>query len=164
MNRERSWTGTAATGLVLVLCPAAGVGQVDAEAEAEHAAAIGRIVNGLLSYRADYDLPSDGSAWGFVVGRFRKGDEKAVEFNAEVDKRYLLVGVGLDNADVDIRLFDSRGILIAEDVLDDAVPVVSFTAESGGTYRAVMSAAGVREGISYAGMAILQPPNSHEEG
>ena len=107
-------------------------------------------------------LPDDGGAWGLVVGRFAKGDEKALEFRAGAGETYSIVGIGLDRADVDIRLFGPGGELIGEDVLDDHVPVVIFTAEASGVYRAVMSAAAVGSGGSYAGMVVLRPPA--EEG
>lgn len=162
MRRGLRWA-QAALALVtaaLLLSPGMGVSQVEAEAGAEHAAAVERIVDTLLGYQAGYGFPSDGEAWGFVVGHFEKSDEKAIDFRADVGENYVLVGIGLDEADVDIHLFGPEGALIAEDVLDDNVPVVSFRAESRGTYRAVMSAAAVRGGSSYAGMAILRPPDS----
>lgn len=91
------------------------------------------------------------------MGRFAKGDEKALEFRARAGGTYSIVGIGLDRADVDIRLFGPGGELIGEDVLDDDLPVVVFTAETPGEYRAVMSAAAVSRGGSYAGMVVLRP-------
>ncbi|WP_420636678.1 hypothetical protein [Candidatus Palauibacter sp.] len=143
---------------VLVLSPWAGWGDVTAQNEENHAAAAERIARVLLGIRAEYGFPDDGGAWGLVVGRFAKGDEKALDFSARVGEAYVIVGIGLDDADVDIRLFGPDGELIKEDVLDDHVPVVSFTAETRGTYRAVMSAAAVSGGSSYGGMAVLRPP------
>jgi len=56
---------------------------------------------------------------------------------------YQIVGVcDNDCSDFDLRLFDSRGRMVAEDVLDDDTPVLSVTPQSGGTYtvRAIMTA------------------------
>ena len=149
--------------VVLLLMPWAGWGELAAQDEEDHAAAVERIAGVLLSARAEYGFPNDGGAWGLVVGWFAKGDEKAVDFSARVGEAYVIVGIGLDDADVDIRLFGPDGELIDEDVLDDHFPVVSFTAQIEGTYRAVMSAAAVSSGGSYAGMAVLQPPEDSNE-
>lgn len=160
MGQRRYWVEAALATVMLLQCAGAGAGHLKAQTETEPAAAVERIVDTLLGYQTGYGFPIEGEGWGFVVGRFEKGDEKAVEFAADVGVTYSLVGIGLDEADVDIHLFGPEGALIAEDVLDDNVPVVSFRAESRGTYRAVMSAAAVRGGSSYAGMAILRPPDS----
>ena len=163
-GRKWSWARTVLGTVMPLLSPSVGVGQVNAEVEAEHAAAVERIAQVLLSGSREYAFPDDGGAWGLVVGRFEKGDEKAVEFGADVGEFYSIRGFGLAGADVDIRVFDPEGILIREDVLEDNVPVVSFTAESRGTYRAVMSAGTVTGGSSYAGMVVLRPPDLRNDG
>ena len=163
-SESGSWAGAVLGTVILLLFPSAGVGQVNAEVEAEHAAAVERIARVLLGGSREYAFPDDGGAWGFVIGRFEKGDEKTVEFGADVGEFYSVRGFGLAGADVDIRVFDPEGILIREDVLGDNVPVVSFTAESRGTYRAVMSAAAVTGGSSYAGMVVLRPPDLRNHG
>ena len=160
----RSWrVGVKALrGAVLLFASWVGPEGLTAQNEEGHAEAAERIVRALLSTREGYGFPDDGRAWGLVVGRFAKGDEKALEFRAGAGETYSIVGIGLDRADVDIRLFGPGGELIGEDDLVDNVPVVIFTAEASGVYRAVMSAAAVGSGGSYAGMAVLRRPA--EEG
>jgi hypothetical protein len=56
---------------------------------------------------------------------------------------YQIVGVcDNDCSDFDLRLYDSRGRMVAEDVLNDDTPVLSVTPGAGGTYtvRAIMTA------------------------
>ena len=162
MTRKRSWTAAVFFAAVLLFAPWVAPADLTAQSEESHAAAAERIVQALLSSREGYGFPDDGGAWGLVVGRFATGDEKALEFRAGAGETYSIVGIGLDRADVDIRLIGPGGELIGEDVLDDHVPVVIFTAEASGVYRAVMSAAAVGSGGSYAGMVVLRPPA--EEG
>ncbi|WP_419939295.1 hypothetical protein [Candidatus Palauibacter sp.] len=148
---------------MLLLGPWTGGGDLTAQSEETHSVAAERIIGRLLDPWPERGFPSDGGAWGLVVGRFAKGDAKALEFTASAGETYHIIGAGLDGADVDIRLFGPQGELIDEDVLDDDVPVVIFTAEARGTYRAVMSAAAVGSGGSYAGMVVLQPPENGNE-
>ena len=156
MTRKRSWASVVSGAAVLFLTPWVGRGDLTAQGEETLSVAAERIVDRLLSAWPERRFPSDGGAWGLVVGRFAKGDEKALEFTADVGETYSIIGTGLDDADVDIRLFDPQGELIREDILDDNFPVVVFTAGARGTYRAVMSAAAVSSGGSYAGMVVLR--------
>ena len=158
MSRKRSWAGTVSGAAVLLLTPWAGWGDLTAQSEETHSEAAERIIGRLLGPWPERGFPSDGDAWGLVVGRFAKGDAKALEFTASAGETYHIIGAGLDGADVDIRLFGPQGELIDEDVLDDEFPVVVFTAGARGTHRAVMSAAAVSSGGSYAGMVVLLPP------
>ena len=106
MNRERRFGRAVLGAAVLCLAPWVGPGDLTAQSEETHSAAAERIVARLLGPWPERDSPSDGGAWGLVVGRFSKGDEKVLEFSASVGETYHIVGVGLDGADVDIRLFD----------------------------------------------------------
>jgi hypothetical protein len=69
----------------------------------------------------------------------------------------MLAGGGDDNSeDLDICVYDQYGNEIECDTLVDNFPLVSFTAASSGTYRAVLTAYSLSGSTSYAGMAIMR--------
>ena len=131
MTQKRRLARAALVAAALLFTPWVGPDDLAAQGEETHAGAAERIIGVLLGPRPEYGFPSDGGAWGLVVGRFAKADEKALEFRASAGETYHILGIGLDGVDVDIRLFGPQGELIDEDVLDDNVPVVVFTAETG---------------------------------
>ncbi len=94
--------------------------------------------------------------WSVAIARFAKGDSREIVFPATVGEWYSVEGVSeAVGTDVDICVYGPEGDQIDCDTLDDNVPIVSFTAEMDGVYRAVMTAASVEGGgMSYAGMTL----------
>jgi len=78
-----------------------------------------------------------------LIGSLRTGASTAHTIQLDGGVAYQLVGVcDNDCSDFDLRLFDARGRMVAEDVLTDDTPVLSVTPRVGGTYtvRAIMTA------------------------
>lgn len=96
--------------------------------------------------------------WSVAISKFAKGDSREIEIPVTVGERYEVTGVSeAVGTDVDICVYGPGGVRIDCDTLDDNVPIVSFTAETDGVYRAVMTAASVEGwGMSYAGMIVLR--------
>lgn len=70
----------------------------------------------------------------------RANQGQTLQLNAGIS--YQIVGVcDNDCSDFDLRLYDPRGRMVAEDVLDDDTPVLSVTPSATGTYtvRAIMT-------------------------
>ena len=64
--------------------------------------------------------------------------------------------------DIDICVYDQSGQVVGCDQLVDRIPIVEFTAESSGTYRAVLNAYAISWNSAHAGMngvaGQLSPP------
>jgi hypothetical protein len=76
------------------------------------------------------------------IGSLREGATSSHTLQLNPGVSYQLIGVcDNDCSDFDLRLFDSRGRMVAEDVLTDDTPVLTVNAASGGTYtvRAIMT-------------------------
>ncbi len=76
------------------------------------------------------------------IGSLRSGANTSHGIELNAGTRYQLVGVcDNDCSDLDLRLYDSRGRMVAEDVLTDDTPVLSVTPRFGGTYtvRVIMT-------------------------
>ncbi len=101
-------------------------------------------------------IPEDGQ-WGLVFGWFAEGEEKEIRFNVTSGETYMIAGGGDANSeDLDICVYDQFGDEVECDVLTDNFPLVTFTAASAGTYRAVLTAYALSGSTSYAGMAVLR--------
>ncbi|HET7229547.1 MAG TPA: hypothetical protein VFJ16_06060 [Longimicrobium sp.] len=91
------------------------------------------------------------------IGSLNESASRNQTLQLSAGTAYQIVGVcDNDCSDFDLRLFDARGRMVAEDVLDDDTPVLSVTPSSGGTYtvRAIMtscSAEPCRYGIGVYG-------------
>jgi hypothetical protein len=75
------------------------------------------------------------------IGSLREGATSSHTLQLNAGVSYSLIGVcDNDCSDFDLRLFDSRGRMVAEDVLTDDTPVLNVTG-NGGTYtvRAIMT-------------------------
>ena len=96
--------------------------------------------------------------WSVVVARFAKGDMREIEIPAKVGEWYQIEGASdSDGTDVDICVYGPEGDEIRCDTMEDNIPIVGFTAETEGVYRAVMTAASVEGGgTSYAGIMVLR--------
>jgi hypothetical protein len=104
-----------------------------------------------------YDLIPEHGQWGLVFGWFSEGEEKELEFAVTSGQTYMIAGGGDANSeDLDICVYDQRKEEVECDVLTDNYPLVTFTAESSGTYRAVLTAYALDGSTSYAGMAVLR--------
>jgi hypothetical protein len=104
-----------------------------------------------------YDLIPEHGQWGLVFGWFSEGEEKELEFAVTSGQTYMIAGGGDANSeDLDICVYDQRKEEVECDVLTDNYPLVTFTAESSGTYRAVLTAYALNGSTSYAGMAVLR--------
>jgi hypothetical protein len=76
------------------------------------------------------------------IGSLRNGANASHSLQLNAGTSYSLVGVcDNDCSDFDLRLFDQRGRMVAEDVLTDDTPVLSVTPRFSGTYtvRAIMT-------------------------
>ena len=98
--------------------------------------------------------------WSVVIAQFAKGDTQEIDIPANVGERYQVVG-GSESyeTDVDICIYSLEGGQYGCDTLEDSYPVVTFTARTEGTYRAVMTAASLEGGTSSAGMVVLRLPD-----
>jgi len=104
-----------------------------------------------------YDLIPEQGQWGLVFGWFSESEEKELRFNVTSGETYMIAGGGDANSeDLDICVFDQDGDEIECDVLTDNYPLVTFTAESTGAFRAVLTAYALSGSTSYAGMAVLR--------
>lgn len=80
------------------------------------------------------------------------------QFNLTAGQPYTIIGAcDGDCTNVDIELIDSRGGVVASDLLPDDYPVVTYTPETTGVFyaRALMQACTVAP--CYAGMRVLTP-------
>jgi len=115
------------------------------------------IVDVLEWLEEGYDLVPEQGQWGLVFGWFSQGEQKELHFTATAEQSYMIVGGGdLSSADLDICVYDPYGREIDCDVMRDNYPMVEFTAEVSGTYRAVLLAYELTGYTSYAGMAVLR--------
>jgi len=71
-------------------------------------------------------------------------------------KEYALMAVcDSDCADVDLKVFDTEGTLVLQDVSGDATPVLTFTANTTGRYRADVIMASCSHDPCYYGLQLL---------
>lgn len=104
-----------------------------------------------------YQLVPESGQWGLVFGWFAEGEDKEITFAVSKGETYMLAGGGDDSSeDLDICVYDAQGDEVDCDVLTDNFPLVEFTAETSGTYRAVLNAYSLSGSTSYAGMALLR--------
>lgn len=104
-----------------------------------------------------YDLIPEHGQWGLLFGWFSESEEKEIRFNVTSGETYMIAGGGDANSeDLDICVYDQYNDEVECDVLTDNYPLVSFTAERSGTYRAVLTAYSLSGSTSYAGMAVLR--------
>lgn len=142
----------AALALFALSVPESGTAQVEES--------VASVVSGLFQWLEvddSYSLVPEYGQWGVVVGWFSEGESKEVRFEAQSGARYKFAGEGDDGVeDIDICVYDSRNVEVACDELVDAIPLVSFTARSSGTYRVVLTAFSLESLTAYAGMILLR--------
>ena len=149
--------------LVCLAVPAHLAAQTEADRESVNA-----VVESLFATTGlnSAELPHSPGTWSLVIARFAKGDSREVAIPANAAEAYMVVGNTESlGTDVDICIYGPAGDQVTCDTLDDSVPVVSFTAETAGTYRAVMTAASVEGGgTSFAGMIVLRDVDEGDDG
>ena len=109
--------------------------------------------------RADREVAHHPETWSLVIARFAKGDSREVAVPAKAGEVYQVIGASgsFSGTDIDICIYDPGGDSVDCDTLPDDYPVVSFTARTEGTYRAVMTAASIEGGgTEFAGMVVLR--------
>ena len=148
--------------LVCLSVPSGLVGQTAADRES-----VNRVVEALLTFAGGMgdEIPHNPEAWSLAIARFAKGDSREVAISAKAGENYEVNGVAESlGADVDICIYGPAGDPVDCDTLEDSFPIVSFTAKTEGTYRAVMTAVSVEGGgTSFAGMIVLRRLNEGEE-
>ncbi|MGE0740356.1 MAG: PPC domain-containing protein [Hyphomonadaceae bacterium] len=82
-----------------------------------------------------------------------------LRFDMTAGTEYRIIGAcDGDCTNVDIELVDSRGGVVASDVLPDDYPVVSYTPSENGTYYARLMMRACSVAPCYAGMRVLSAP------
>jgi hypothetical protein len=86
--------------------------------------------------------------------------QPATDFVQRIDlaanTRYTIIGAcDVDCSNVDIELIDSRGGVVASDMLPDDYPVVTFTPTENGTYYARLLMQSCTRAPCYGGMRLL---------
>lgn len=93
------------------------------------------------------------------VTSLQPGRDHRWQVNLQAGRNYRIIG-GCDNecSNLDIELIDSRGAVVASDMLPDDFPVVNFTPAQNGQYivRIMMQACSVAP--CYAGARVLNAP------
>lgn len=137
--------------------PAGVVAQTEADRES-----VRTVVERLLGTAGAPSVPGlevarRAGTWSVVIAQFAKGDTREIDIPAAVGERYQVIG-GSESyeTDVDICIYGPDGARYGCDTLEDSYPVVTFTARTEGVYRAVMTAASLKGGTSYAGMVVLR--------
>jgi hypothetical protein len=84
------------------------------------------------------------------------GTDHVWRFDLTANTQYSVVGAcDADCTNVDIELIDSRGGVVASDMLPDDYPVVPFTPTENGTYYARLLMQSCTRAPCYAGMRVL---------
>ena len=127
-----------------------------AQTEADRAS-VTKVVESLFLGVGTDEVARHPGIWSVVIARFSKGDMREIDIPAKVGDWYQVIGGSeSDETDVDVCVYGPEGGQISCDTLEDNFPVVSFTARTEGIFRAVMTAASVDGGTSYAGMVVLR--------
>ncbi len=91
-----------------------------------------------------------------IFGRLDNHETASHDLVLVGGKAYALMAVcDSDCADVDLKLFDTKGSLVLQDVSGDATPVLTFTANTTGRYRADVIMASCSHGPCYYGLQLL---------
>lgn len=91
-----------------------------------------------------------------IFGRLADHETASHELVLVGGKEYALMAVcDSDCADVDLKVFDTEGTLVLQDVSGDATPVLTFTANTTGRYRADVIMASCSHSPCYYGLQLL---------
>ena len=157
-SARRTWRMSAVARLPVLLLlwlalPAAVTAQTEADRES-----VTKVIEQLFNIAGE---DQDGLAripetWSVAIARFAKGDSREIEIPAKAGETYQVIGGSeSDDTDVDICVYGPAGDQIYCDTMQDNYPIVTFGGTVG-TYRAVLTAASVIGGTSYAGMIVLR--------
>ena len=111
------------------------------------------VVKGRDGYRAD-PAPAGRDA---VVGMLRGGGSVILEIRLQAGKQYFIgAGCDTDCSDLDLRALSSDGeTVLDEDVGEDDVPIVSFTARTGGLYLLAVMMPACSTDLCYFGFKVM---------
>ncbi len=91
------------------------------------------------------------------VGNLRNGARDDLVVNLTEGVQYAFIGAcDADCGDLDLSLYDPRGALLAQDILPDAVPVVTYVATESGPHSLAASMARCLASSCYYGIAFLE--------
>lgn len=104
------------------------------------------------------DYSSDGySVKNYIIGTLNEDEEDSWTFYFEGGYDYKLVGVcDEDCDDIDMAIYDDKGRLLDEDVLDDDFPIVDLTNARSGSYTVELDMYSCSVEPCYFGFAIFK--------
>lgn len=115
-------------------------------------------LNDLLNQAGNQFAPGMSPPQGFADENtnLQPGTDHHWQFNLTGGTPYVVLGVcDADCSNVDIELIDSRGGVVASDMLPDDYPVVQFTPPSNGTYYARLLMQSCTRAPCYAAMRVV---------
>lgn len=115
-------------------------------------------LNDLLNQAGQHFAPGFAPPQGFAdeTTSLQPATDHRWRFNLSANTEYRILGVcDVDCSNVDIELVDSRGGVVASDVLPDDYPVVSFTPPADGTYYARLMMQSCTRAPCYAAMRVV---------
>ena len=103
------------------------------------------------------DYSSDGySVQNYIIGTLNEDEEDSWTFYFKGGYDYKLVGVcDEDCSDIDMAIYDGKGRLLDEDVLEDDYPIVDVSVATGGNYKVELDMYSCSVEPCYFGFAIF---------
>jgi hypothetical protein len=96
------------------------------------------------------------NAAGPVYGHLNNGASATHQMTVSGGNAYVLFGAcDNDCRDVDLKIFDTSGNMIMQDVAVDDTPVLTFTASSSGSYRVEVVMANCNRNPCYYGVQLM---------
>lgn len=96
------------------------------------------------------------SVAGPVFGNLANGSRSSHELTVVGGNQYVLFGAcDNDCRDVDLKIFDTNGNVLLQDVAVDDTPVLTFTANSSGKYRVEVIMATCNRAPCYYGVQLM---------
>ncbi|AFY44986.1 hypothetical protein [Nostoc sp. PCC 7107] len=91
-----------------------------------------------------------------TIDTLREGRSHYINVNLRADTSYGIVGVcDRDCRDLDISLYDDRGNLIASDLQDDDIPMISLNPDRSGRYQIQVDMANCNANTCYYGIGVF---------
>ncbi|BAB72718.1 MULTISPECIES: hypothetical protein [Nostocaceae] len=91
-----------------------------------------------------------------TIDTLREGRSHYINVNLRAGISYGIVGVcDSDCQDLDISLYDHRGNLIASDLQDDDIPMISFNPSRSGRYQIQVDMANCNANTCYYGVGVF---------
>jgi hypothetical protein len=120
-------------------------------------------INDLLNQSAEHFAPGFIAVQGVAdqTPAVQPGADYRMQVNLAANTEYRILGVcDADCSNADIELIDSRGGVVASDMLPDDYPVVNYTPSAAGTYYVRYLMQSCTQAPCYAGVRVLQAPAS----